>query len=109
LTLHANPAAMSFSDPVRNRQSQSSATHCPRTCLINAIEAIENVWLVFFRNPNSRIADGNACVAVMRSEIEGHLTTRGCVLHRVVEQVQNHSLQQLVVTQHRQRLACVYG
>src|SRR5438132_6470826 len=99
---------MSLGDPVRDRQSQASATHCARTCFIDPIEAIENVWLVLFRNADSRVAHSNARVAVVRGEIERYLTARRCVLHCIVEQVQNHSLQQLVVTNQRERLVCMY-
>src|SRR5688572_31746127 len=70
---------------------------------VAAEEALEDVRADLWRDPRSLIADGNGIAGVRPVEVDAYRAAGGRVSYRVVEQVDQHPPDQVLVPGERRR------
>ncbi len=91
---------MCFCDPLRNRQAQPGPALRPRARLINAVEAVENVRQIVFRNTDAGIFNVDVYARVRTANRHRHGAAFRRVFHAVGDQIQQQLLDPVGITDH---------
>lgn len=96
-TMYLDGAAHLFDGMFHDGEAEAGPAHGARSCLIGAIEALEDAWKIFGGNANAGVADEDAHFAIVAAHFHLHLAVRPIKLYGIVEKVDENLLQAQLV------------
>ena len=84
---------MGFGNPGADGQPKSCAFLGMGSCIIGAIEPVENPRLILLRNPDAVIGHGQPCVSLLNGQRDIDNATEARVFHCIVEKIQEQFAQ----------------
>src|ERR1700722_20837982 len=101
-TVYLDGSTHLFHSVFDNGQAQAGPAHGSRSCLIGAIEALEDARQIFRGDADAGIADQDANLAVIAAHFHLHFAIRAIELYRVIQQIDEDLLQTQLITDHFQ-------
>ena len=95
---------MKLGNPFCDREAEAGPAHFPRSRFVNAVEPIENLVEVLFRNADAAVLNLNQRGAVVSLNGERNMSAIRCVLNRVIDQIQKQLSQPASVSHNRHRV-----
>src|SRR5262245_12459189 len=82
-------------------QAEPSPSFGATARFVYAVESFEDMRLMFRRDADARVGDSDYGLSIFLCKLDGNSAVNGCVLDRVIEQVDDHLAQARLVSCYR--------